>query len=46
MKTLLASVLLTVAIFATGAPVAGPQPGAQTEGKLVVAQRFCPNGRC
>lgn len=46
MRTLLASALLILATFLVQAPAIGPQAGVQAEGKLVVAQRFCPNGRC
>jgi hypothetical protein len=43
MRKLFASALLILAIFAE-TPVANPQPGAQADGKLVVAQKFCPRG--
>ena len=42
MKTLMISALLIVANFAVDLPIAGTQPGTQTDGKLMLAQRFCP----
>lgn len=44
MRKSFASALLILATFIFEIPVAGPQPGAQADGKLVVAQRFCPRG--
>jgi hypothetical protein len=44
MRTFLASTLFILAIIATDVPIAGPQPGAQIEGKQIVAQRACPRG--
>jgi hypothetical protein len=46
MRKLFASALLILATFVVEIPTAGPQPGAQSDVKLVIAQRFCPNGRC
>lgn len=46
MRTSILSALLILANFAIALPSAGPQPGVQAEGKFVIAQRFCPNGRC
>lgn len=46
MRALLAIGLLILANFAIDIPTAGPQAGAQAEGKIVLAQRFCPNRRC
>jgi hypothetical protein len=44
MRKLFASALLFLATFVLEIPTAVPQPGAQADGKLVVAQRFCPRG--
>jgi hypothetical protein len=46
MKTLLASALLTAIILVGEMLAASPRPDAQPGANLVVAQRFCPNGRC
>ena len=46
MRALLAISLLILANFAIEIPTAGPQVGAQAEGKTVLAQRFCPNRKC
>jgi hypothetical protein len=46
MRTLFASALLISALITAPTPVVGPQPGAHADGKVVLAQRFCPNGRC
>jgi hypothetical protein len=46
MRTLTVPALLILANFVLEIPTAGLQPGAHADGKLVVAQRFCPNGKC
>ena len=46
MRALIAATLLILANFVIEFPAAGPLAGVQTEGKTVLAQRFCPNGRC
>lgn len=46
MKALLASALLIAVFLVAEMLAAGPRPDAQPDGNLVVAQRFCPHGRC
>jgi hypothetical protein len=44
MKVILAAFLLVAFVAAANEAVIQPDP--QPEARMVVAQRFCPNGRC
>jgi hypothetical protein len=46
MKTLIvAAMLAVVAVASENAPVASDR-NTHTDGSFVIAQRYCPNGRC
>jgi hypothetical protein len=45
MKAVLAAVLLVTVVVASSKEAA-TQPVDQSEDRTIVAQRFCPNGRC
>jgi hypothetical protein len=46
MKAMLAAVLFVTVIVASAKEAAAQSFLPQSEGRTVVAQRFCPNGRC
>jgi hypothetical protein len=46
MKAMLAAVVLVTAIVASANEAATQSVDPQSEGRTIVAQRFCPNGRC
>lgn len=44
-KLILAAMLAVVAVASENVPVSS-DPNTQTDGSFVMAQRYCPNGRC
>jgi len=44
-KVLFTAAVLT-AVFVAAMSSLNQSPGARSDGSFVVAQRFCPNGRC
>ena len=46
MKAVLAAVLLVTVVVASAQEAAAQSVDPQSEGRTIVAQEFCPNGRC
>jgi hypothetical protein len=46
MKAVLAAVLLVTVVVASAQEAAAQSVDPQSDGRTIVAQRFCPNGRC
>jgi hypothetical protein len=46
MKAVLAAVLLVTVVVASAQEAPAQSVDPQSEGRTIVAQRFCPNGRC
>jgi hypothetical protein len=46
MKAMLAAVLLATVVVASEKEVTTQSVDGQSEVRTIVAQRFCPNGRC
>jgi hypothetical protein len=46
MKAVLAAVLLVTVVVASSKEAATQPVDPQSEDRTIVAQRFCPNGRC
>jgi hypothetical protein len=46
MKAVLAALLLVIVVVASAKEAATQSVDSQSDGQTIVAQRFCPNGRC